>query len=181
MGYLDGSLKHAHADTCDTLHPRLSFSLVCVPEPEARPKIGIVTLMRPFHGNHSPARGGPQHRRRRLREIHRHEIFRVIRKRKNPRTRPRVTAADIPWDPGTWSPDSMGAPGGPKSGGSRGPQIQRLVSTTHGSPWALQIRGPQGVPDQRAPGGPRSERPRGPQIRDVYKRIWQPQTYHKEA
>ena len=157
MGYLDGSLKHAHADTCDTLHPRLSFSLVCVPEPEARPKIGIVTLMRPFHGNHSPARGGPQHRRRRLREIHRHEIFRVIRKRKNPRTRPRVTAADIPWDPGTWSPDSMGAPGGPKSGGPKG--ASDLTPRQH-YPWE-----PQGVSDQGAPGGSRSEGPRGPQIR----------------
>ena len=125
MGYLDGSLKHAHADTCDTLHPRLSFSLVCVPEPEARPKIGIVTLMRPFHGNHSPARGGPQHRRRRLREIHRHEIFRVIRKRKNPRTRPRVTAADMP----------LGA--------------RYLEPRPHGSPRECQIRRPQGAPDLR--------------------------------
>ena len=76
--------------------------------------------------DHSPASGGPQHRRRRLREIHRHEIFRVIiRKRKKPRTRPRVTAADMP----------LGA--------------RYLEPRPHGSPRECQIRRPQGAPDLR--------------------------------
>ena len=77
---------------------------------------------------------------------------RVIRKRKNPRTRPRVTAADIPRDPGTLSPDSMGAPGGPKSGGPKG---------------ASDL-----TPRQGAPGSTRSGGPGGPQVGPESTSMW---------